>query len=115
MVSGEKPPPPPPKDPNAVGYWVDDPLPMKFLQNENFRSHLQKYLENFLSTKIAITLQRPPKDEQWWWRPKIMPDGFMIELLDMTGSETMNQTLSDFCRTYFNKIGTEEININNGS
>lgn len=107
----------PEKDPNAVGYWADQPLHKKFLENKQFRSHLQNYLENFLSTKIAITLQELRiKEDRWWYRwHETVTVGFMVEVKDEhVNKKDMGYAVSDFCRNYFEKTTTKYIKDENG-
>lgn len=98
----------PNKDPNAIGFWVDKHPEKKFLEDEKFRSNLQNYLENFLSTKIAITLQKEPTEyiEEY-------TTGFMIEVIDRkNGQKDMKQAIADFCQNYFKKIFLKRFEFN---
>jgi hypothetical protein len=106
------------RDPDAIGYWVERPLHNKFLRNEQFRSHLQNYLENLLSIKIAINLQRPPEKEKEWYEKKDPPLSpcFMIEVIETDGSATdIGQAVSDFCENYLGKIQTKDYKNTEGS
>lgn len=104
----------PPKDPDAIGYWVDNPIQVKFLKDQEFRYHLKTYLENLLSTKIAINLQRPPPIKHKWGCTS-PPDGFMIELVDTDESETETvRAVADFCQNYLNTIQTKKVEHTEG-
>ncbi|UJR11257.1 hypothetical protein I4U23_015439 [Adineta vaga] len=102
----------PPKDPKAIGYWVADPIPKRFLQQPKFCLHFQEYLQSLFRIELVIMLQQPEREDGSWWNKP--PPGYMIQLLAGEKNKEMGQAVSDFCRNYFNSIQSETVYSSQG-